>query len=76
MASVSEFTDQSPQIDPLLEEALDWVLLLRSGRATTLDAEALQGWRALSLDHDRVFRRAAALLHNLEAMMQSLELAS
>jgi transmembrane sensor len=76
MATVSKSDDQSQQIDPLLEDALDWVLLLRSGQATTLDAEALQIWRALSPDHDRVFRAAATLLHNLEAMMQSLKLAS
>lgn len=57
----------------LLDRAIDWVALLRSGRATTDDADQLQRWRALSPAHEAAFRQAARLYRNLGAMGAELE---
>jgi transmembrane sensor len=70
---VTKADDQTPRIDPLVDEALDWVLLLRSGRATTADAQALQSWRDASPDHEQAFREAARLLRDLRDMAGELE---
>lgn len=57
----------------LLDRAIDWVALLRSGRATTEDAEQLQRWRALSPAHEAAFRQAARLYRDLGTMGAELE---
>lgn len=57
----------------LLDRAIDWVALLRSGRATTDDADQLQRWRALSPAHEAAFRQAARLYRDLGAMGAELE---
>ncbi|WP_211911985.1 FecR family protein [Tardiphaga alba] len=57
----------------LLERAIDWVALLRSGSATTDDADRLQRWRAQSPSHEDAFRQAARLYRDLGAMGAELE---
>lgn len=57
----------------LLNQAIDWVALLRSGRATTDDAEKLQRWRAQDPAHEAAFRQAARLYRDLGAMGSELE---
>ncbi len=57
----------------LLERAADWVLLLRSGKATTEDAEQLQRWRRQSDLHEQAFVHAARLYRDLGAMGAELE---
>lgn len=57
----------------LLNQAIDWVALLRSGRATTDDAEQLQRWRAQDPAHEAAFRQAARLYRDLGAMGAELE---
>ncbi|UGV25579.1 DUF4880 domain-containing protein [Rhodopseudomonas boonkerdii] len=57
----------------LLDRAIDWVALLRSGRATVGDAERLQRWRALSPAHEAAFRQAARIYRDLGVMGTELE---
>ena len=57
----------------LLDQAVDWVVLLRSGRAMTDDADRLQRWRAQSPAHENAFRQAARLYRDLGAMGAELE---
>ncbi|HXH46568.1 MAG TPA: DUF4880 domain-containing protein [Bradyrhizobium sp.] len=47
--------------DPLLDEAISWVVLLKTGEPTRADAEALQQWRDRSAEHEAAFRRAVRL---------------
>jgi transmembrane sensor len=65
--------DHPSGTDPLTDQALDWVLLLRSGRATTADADALRVWRQQSPEHDAAFKAAARLWRDLGTMAQMLE---
>lgn len=47
--------------DPLLRDAISWVILIRSGSATLADRSSLQEWRDLSPRHDEAFREAVHL---------------
>ncbi len=58
--AVTEPAD-TPEHDPLLDEALDWVVRLKSGEPTNADLAALQCWRRQSLRHEEAFRSAARL---------------
>lgn len=51
-----------------MREAIAWVARLRSGEATTADAEALNEWRRLSATHEVAFRQAAILWRNFAAV--------
>ncbi|MFD2265149.1 FecR family protein [Lacibacterium aquatile] len=73
---VAMFMDQMPQnttsnvldlpgLDPLLREALAFVVRLTSGDATEADATALKGWRATGQDHERAYREAVRLWRDL-----------
>jgi transmembrane sensor len=53
-----------PDPDPLLNEALDWVVRLKTGEPTRGDVEALQQWRQQSPAHEEAFKTAARLLRN------------
>jgi transmembrane sensor len=48
-------------LDPVLREALAWVIRLHSGTATSDDAEALAQWRRISPEHEKAFRDAVTL---------------
>ena len=52
---------------------MDWVLLLRSGRVTTDDAEALQRWRTQSPQHEAAFTQAKIFLRDLAVAGEQLE---
>lgn len=51
----------TPEFDPLLDEALDWVIRLKTGAPLRSDLEALQRWREQSVAHDEAFKTAARL---------------
>ncbi|HTH98414.1 MAG TPA: FecR domain-containing protein [Stellaceae bacterium] len=53
--------DKHDQLDPVSSQALEWVIQLTSGAATTADAEALQRWCAQSPDHKTAFTEAVGL---------------
>jgi transmembrane sensor len=63
----------TPAVDPLTEEALAWVVRLRSGRATVADADALRAWRARSPEHEQAYRAAIRLWRDLQTMAPQLE---
>ncbi|WP_456750871.1 MULTISPECIES: FecR family protein [unclassified Bradyrhizobium] len=58
--------------DPLLDEALDWVVRLKAGEPTRADVAAFQRWRAQSPDHEEAFRSAARLLRTATAAAKEL----
>lgn len=45
--------------DALLDEALDWIVQLKTGEPTRGDIEALQRWRQQSVAHEEAFKKAA-----------------
>jgi ferric-dicitrate binding protein FerR (iron transport regulator) len=49
---------RADRLDPLIRDALAWVLLLKSGEATLSDAERLTDWRAKSPAHEGAYRDA------------------
>jgi transmembrane sensor len=60
-------------LDPLTEEALAWIVRVRSGRATVGDAEALRAWRARSPEHEQAYRAAVRLWRDLQTLGRHLE---
>jgi ferric-dicitrate binding protein FerR (iron transport regulator) len=55
---VTKRTDHANHLDPLIREALAFVVRMKSGEATLADAEQLVDWRAESPEHERAFRDA------------------
>lgn len=53
--------DIPSELDPLLRQALAWVIRLHSGSATSEDAAALGLWRQRSAEHEAAFRDAVRL---------------
>jgi transmembrane sensor len=53
--------DIPSDLDPLLRQALAWVIRLHSGSATSDDAAALELWRSRSPEHEAAFRDAVKL---------------
>ncbi len=49
------------ETDPLLCEALSWVIRLRSGEATDVDLDNLRRWRGMGREHEEAFRDAVRL---------------
>jgi transmembrane sensor len=50
--------------DALLDEALDWIVRLKTGEPTRADVEALQRWREQSPAHEQAFKQAARLFRH------------
>jgi transmembrane sensor len=50
-----------PELDPLLDEALDWIVRLKAGEATRAEVEAFQRWRDQSPAHEDACRSAARI---------------
>jgi transmembrane sensor len=63
---------RTSESDPLLDEALDWVVRLKAGAPTRADVDALQRWRAQSPAHEEAFRKAARLLRTASVAAQEL----
>jgi transmembrane sensor len=55
---VKKPSSRANRLDPLIREALAWVVRLKSGEATLADAEQLIEWRAKSAAHERAFVEA------------------
>ncbi|MCA6124957.1 DUF4880 domain-containing protein [Bradyrhizobium sp. WSM 1704] len=58
--------------DPLLDEALDWVVRLKAGAPTRADVDALQDWRAQSPAHEAAFKKAVGVLRTASIAAQEL----
>jgi transmembrane sensor len=69
---LSEPTNQTPELDPLTHEALEWVIRLKSGEATVADGAALQHWRGQSAAHENAFREAVELWRTLGAVAREI----
>jgi len=69
---VTEPTDSTPELDPLMHVAFEWVVLLKSGEATVADAEALQRWRRQDPGHEAAFAEAVRLWGSLGAVAREL----
>jgi transmembrane sensor len=53
--------------DALLDEALDWVIRLKTGAPTRDDVDALQHWRQQSAAHEEAFKSAVRLYRHAGA---------
>jgi transmembrane sensor len=62
----------TPGSDPLLEEALDWVIRLKTGSPMRSDVEELQRWRERSAAHEEAFKRAVLVLRRAGAAAREL----
>jgi len=58
--------------DALVDEALDWVVRLKTGAPARADIEALQRWRERSPAHEEAFKTAARLYHQAGIAAQEL----
>lgn len=52
---------ETPGPDPLLDEAIAWIVRLKTGEPTRADVEALEQWRGLSAAHEAAFKRAVRI---------------
>lgn len=59
---------RNPELDPLMQEAFNWIVRLTSGSATREDAHAFEQWRAQGPDHAAAFREVAAFRKATRAM--------
>ena len=64
--------ESNPDLDPLLRDALAWVVRLHSGDATVGDAEALQQWRRSGPRHEQAFRDAVRLWRSFQVAAREL----
>ena len=58
--------------DPLLDEALGWVVRLKGGEATRADLDALQNWRRQSEAHEQAFKAAVRVYRQVETAAKEL----
>jgi transmembrane sensor len=58
--------------DALLDEALDWIVRLKTGEPTRADVEALQRWREQSVAHEEAFKRAAGIYRHASIAAREL----
>jgi ferric-dicitrate binding protein FerR (iron transport regulator) len=61
-----------PAPRPPRDEAIEWIVRLKSGEATEEDVEALQRWRAADSSHEAAFRDAAHLWRGVAAAAREL----
>ncbi len=57
-------TNDVSESEVLLNEALDWVVRLKTGEPTRADIEALQRWRRQSVAHEEAFKKAARVFRH------------
>jgi transmembrane sensor len=57
-------TSDTSEHNALLDEAVDWVVRLKTGAPTRADIDALQRWRQQSPAHEEAFKQAARLFRN------------
>lgn len=58
--------------DALLDEALDWIVRLKTGEPTRADVEALQRWRDQSVAHEAAFKKAAGIYRHASIATREL----
>ncbi len=63
---VNEPSDQSQEIDPLMRQAIAWLVRLKSGEATVADAAEFRAWRSQSPEHESAVKNAVRLWQTFE----------
>jgi transmembrane sensor len=58
--------------DPLVDEALDWIVRLKTGEPTRAEVDALQHWRDQSPAHEPAFQAAARIWRHMRMAAQEL----
>ncbi|WP_170116000.1 FecR family protein [Brenneria roseae] len=58
--------------DPIAEQAIEWMVLLRSGEATQTDYDDYQHWRRANVLHERACQRIEQTLGQFQPLIQSL----
>jgi transmembrane sensor len=58
--------------DALLDEALDWIVRLKTGEPTRVDVEAVQRWREQSAAHEAAFKKAAGIYRHASIAAREL----
>ncbi|XSC43010.1 FecR/PupR family sigma factor regulator [Bradyrhizobium sp. RDT10] len=66
-------TSDTSAHDTLLDEALDWIVRLKTGAPTRADLDALQRWRQQSPAHEEAFKAAARLFRNAGVAARELD---
>jgi transmembrane sensor len=61
-----------PEPDPLLKEALDWVIRLKTGSPMRSDVEELRHWRERSPAHEEAFKKAVLVFRRAGAAAREL----
>ncbi len=72
MSDKSSIAADGDEPDPLLHEALDWVVRLKTGEPTRDDVDALQRWRAQSPAHEEAFKTAVRIFRHAGVAAQEL----
>jgi len=67
-ASMNHDDALNDDLDPLMKEALQWIVRLTSGAATTADARDFENWRTQGPAHEEAFREAASFRQTVRAM--------
>ncbi|MBV8513152.1 MAG: DUF4880 domain-containing protein [Xanthobacteraceae bacterium] len=52
---------EPPELDALLEEAIAWIVQLKTGEPTRDEFDAFKQWRSQSPEHEAAFKRAALI---------------
>jgi transmembrane sensor len=60
-AKIVTLPPETPGPDPLLDEAIAWIVRLKTGEPTRADVEAFERWRDQSAAHQAAFKRAARI---------------
>jgi transmembrane sensor len=64
--------NRTSKSDPLLDEALDWVVRLKTDEPTRAEVDALQRWREQSPAHDAAFKSAIKLFRTASVAAREL----
>jgi transmembrane sensor len=64
------------ELEPLLKEALRWVIRLHSGEATQEDADAIKRWRQQTDENEQAFRDAVKLWRTFGATARAAAVAA
>jgi transmembrane sensor len=67
---------ETPGSDPLLDEAIAWIVRLKTDEPTRADVLELERWRALSTAHEEAFKRAARIHRNAGLVADKLTAAT
>jgi transmembrane sensor len=60
-ATIVTLPPETPGPDPLLDEAIAWIVRLKTDEPTRADILELERWRAQSAAHEEAFKRAARI---------------